>query len=60
MNYLVDSYTIYAASVLAANSVFRAIFGAVFPLFTRQMYNGLGKKAELHYRGLVCLVLTPL
>ncbi|GME31390.1 putative MFS-type transporter [Neofusicoccum parvum] len=42
MNYLVDSYTIYAASVLAANSVFRAVFGAVFPLFTRQMYDGLG------------------
>lgn len=43
MNYLVDSYTIYAASVLAANSVFRAIFGAVFPLFTRQMYSALGR-----------------
>lgn len=46
MNYLVDSYTIYAASVLAANSVFRAIFGAVFPLFTRQMYSGLGKQTS--------------
>lgn len=38
MNYLVDSYTIYAASVLAANSVIRSVFGAVFPLFTTQMY----------------------
>lgn len=38
MNYLVDSYTIYAASVLAANSVMRSIFGAVFPLFTTQMF----------------------
>ncbi|KAK4686917.1 hypothetical protein P7C73_g3195, partial [Tremellales sp. Uapishka_1] len=36
--YLVDSYTIYAASVLAANSVLRSLFGAAFPLFTRQMY----------------------
>jgi hypothetical protein len=34
MNYLIDAYTIYAASVLAANSVIRSIFGAVFPLFT--------------------------
>jgi multidrug resistance protein len=34
MNYLIDSYTIYAASVLAANSVLRSLFGAIFPLFT--------------------------
>ncbi|KAK5940942.1 hypothetical protein PMZ80_006219 [Knufia obscura] len=42
MNYLIDAYTIYAASVLAANSVLRSIFGAVFPLFTSQMYGTLG------------------
>jgi multidrug resistance protein len=42
MNYLIDAYTIYAASVLAANSMLRSIFGAVFPLFTRQMYSALG------------------
>ena len=34
MNYLIDAYTIYAASVLAANSVLRSLFGAAFPLFT--------------------------
>jgi MFS family permease len=42
MNYLIDSYTIYAASVLAANSVLRSLFGFAFPLFTNQMYTGLG------------------
>jgi len=42
MNYLIDSYTIYAASVLAANSVLRSLFGAAFPLFTTQMYRSLG------------------
>ena len=42
MNYLIDSYTIFAASVLAANSVLRSCFGAAFPLFTSQMYNKLG------------------
>ncbi|KAI0598589.1 major facilitator superfamily transporter [Biscogniauxia sp. FL1348] len=42
MNYLIDSYTIYAASVLAANSVLRSLFGAAFPLFTTDMYNNLG------------------
>jgi len=42
MNYLIDAYTIFAASVLAANSVLRSLFGAAFPLFTTQMYNRLG------------------
>lgn len=42
MNYLIDAYTIYAASVLAANSVLRSMFGATFPLFTTYMYDGLG------------------
>ncbi|KIW29240.1 uncharacterized protein PV07_05065 [Cladophialophora immunda] len=42
MNYLIDAYTIYAASVLAANSVLRSLFGAVFPLFTVQMFHNLG------------------
>jgi MFS family permease len=34
VNYLVDAYVIYAASVLAANTVLRCMFGAGFPLFT--------------------------
>ncbi|KAI1372288.1 MFS general substrate transporter [Hypoxylon crocopeplum] len=42
MNYLIDSYTIFAASVLAANSVLRSLFGAAFPLFTTYMYRDLG------------------
>jgi len=42
MNYLIDAYTIFAASVLAASSVLRSIFGAAFPLFTTQMYANLG------------------
>lgn len=42
MNYLIDAYTIFAASVLAANSVLRSCFGAAFPLFTTYMYQGLG------------------
>ena len=42
MNYLIDSYTIFAASVLAGNGIIRSIFGAAFPLFTSQMYKGIG------------------
>jgi hypothetical protein len=42
MNYLIDSYTIYAASVLAANAVLRSIFGAVLPIVSTWMYHGAG------------------
>jgi hypothetical protein len=42
MNYLIDAYVIYAASVLAANSVLRSLFGAAFPLFCPYMYRNLG------------------
>ncbi|PNP60649.1 hypothetical protein FNYG_14625 [Fusarium nygamai] len=42
LNYLVDSYVIFAASVLAANSILRSLFGAAFPLFTTYMYKNLG------------------
>ncbi|EPE06004.1 fluconazole resistance protein 1 [Ophiostoma piceae UAMH 11346] len=41
-NYLIDSYVIFAASVLAANTVLRSLFGAAFPLFTTYMYKNLG------------------
>ena len=33
---------VFAASVLAANSVLRSLFGAAFPLFTPHMYENLG------------------
>jgi len=42
MNYLIDAYTIFAASVLAANAVLRSLFGAAFPLFTSYMFANLG------------------
>jgi multidrug resistance protein len=41
-SYLIDAYTIYAASALAANSIIRSVFGAAFPLFTTQMFDRLG------------------
>ena len=40
--YLVDSFTLYAASAMAANTILRSIFGGCFPLFGLQMYDGLG------------------
>ncbi|KAG8416713.1 hypothetical protein J3458_007277 [Metarhizium acridum] len=42
LNYLIDSYVIYAASALAGSAVLRSLFGCIFPLFTGKMYEDLG------------------
>jgi hypothetical protein len=42
LNYLMDTYLIYAASALAANTVARSACGAADPLFTQYMFNALG------------------
>lgn len=47
INYLIDAYVIFAASVLAANAVLRSLFGAAFPLFTTYMFDNLG----IHWAG---------
>ncbi|KAL7806792.1 major facilitator superfamily domain-containing protein [Trichoderma aethiopicum] len=54
--YLVDTYSVMAASALAANVVMRSTFAAVFPLFTQQMYKALG----IHWASMVPAILTLL
>ncbi|KKF96896.1 putative MFS-type transporter [Ceratocystis platani] len=59
LNYLVDSYVIYAASVLAANSVLRSLFGTAFPLFTTYMYADLGIHWASSIPGFLALACLP-
>ncbi|KAM0793991.1 fluconazole resistance protein [Usnea florida] len=40
--YLVDAFTVYAASVTAASTVFRSLLGALLPLAGNSMYDALG------------------
>lgn len=54
LNYLIDSYTIYAASVMAAAAILRSFFGAIFPLFVSQMYARLG----IHWASCIPAFLT--
>ncbi|KAI1764689.1 MFS general substrate transporter [Hypoxylon sp. FL1150] len=42
LNYLVDSYLMYAASAIAVNTVTRSACGAAAPLFTNYMFSALG------------------
>lgn len=59
MNYLIDAYTIFAASVLAANAVLRSLFGFAFPLFTTQMYASLGIHWASTIPAFLALVCVP-
>ncbi|KAG0145916.1 hypothetical protein CROQUDRAFT_45074 [Cronartium quercuum f. sp. fusiforme G11] len=57
--YLIDVYLMYSASALAANTICRSSLGAAFPLFTRQMFNGLGVQWAATLIGGVSLLISP-
>ena len=58
--YIVDAFTIYAASGLAATAVFRSIFAAVIPLFGRKLYSALGVGWGNSLLGFVALAMCPI
>lgn len=60
LNYLVDSYLMFAASAIAANTFLRSLAGAGFPLFARQMFNGMGIQWAATLLGCVAAVLAPI
>lgn len=60
LNYLTDSYLMYAASALAANTVARSACGAASPLFTSYMFNSLGVGGGGSLIGGVACLLAPI
>ncbi|KAI0322106.1 MFS polyamine transporter [Amylostereum chailletii] len=59
-SYLVDVYLMYSASAFAANTMVRSAVGAVFPLFTVQMFEGLGVNWAASLIGFICVLLMPM
>lgn len=57
--YLVDAYTRYAASAMAANAVLRSVFGALLPLAGLDMYAVLGLGWGNTLLALLALALVP-
>ena len=57
---LIDTFTIYAASALAANTVTRSIFGAVLPLCGLRMYHTLGLGWGNSLLAFISLPLIPI
>ena len=58
--YLVDAFTIYAASALAANTILRSLVGAVLPLAGRKMYETLGLGWGNSLLAFIALALCPI
>jgi hypothetical protein len=58
--YVVDVFTIYAASAIAVNTVLRSLLGAIVPLSSQQMYLALGYGWGNSLLGFVSLLLVPI
>ena len=59
INYLIDSYTVFAASALPVCICGRAILGATFPLFAKSIYERLGVHWGSSIPALLALLCTP-
>lgn len=57
--YLVEAYTVYAASALAANTAVRCVFGVTVPLAGPPLYNQLGLGWGNTLLGFLALTVTP-
>jgi hypothetical protein len=57
--YLVDSFTLYSASALAANTVTRSIVGAILPLAAFPMFDNLGVGWGNSLLGFIAVLFLP-
>lgn len=60
LNYLIDSYLMFAASAIAANTLLRSLCGAGFPLFSTYMFEGIGINWGATVLGCFAVALIPL
>lgn len=58
--YLIDAFTVHAASAIAANTVLRSIFGAFLPLAGLPMYDALGYGWGNSLLGFITLAMIPI
>lgn len=58
--YLVDAFTLHAASAMAANTVLRSLAGALLPLAGPPMYEALGLGWGNSLLGFIALGMCPI
>ncbi|KAJ5159806.1 Major facilitator superfamily multidrug transporter FLU1 [Penicillium canariense] len=59
-NYLIDTYLMFAASAIAANTFCRSMVAASFPLFSRQMFENMGIQWAATLLGCLAACLVPI
>jgi hypothetical protein len=59
LNYLVDTYRVYAASAISANTLLRSFFAASFPLIARPMFKNLGDGPTMSILAAVATLILP-
>ncbi|KAL9622397.1 MAG: hypothetical protein Q9160_003241 [Pyrenula sp. 1 TL-2023] len=59
INYLVDTFTLYGASAIAANTFLRSCFAGAFPLVASPMYHTLGIGWASSLLGFIAAALIP-
>lgn len=59
INFLVDSYGLYAASATAANTFLRSMLGAAFPLVATPMFHNLGVAHAMSILGALAALALP-
>lgn len=60
VNYLIDAFTVHAASAQAANTFLRSLAGAGFPLFATPMFHKLGVNWASFLLGFIGVALIPI
>lgn len=60
LGYLGDSYLSYSASAMAAVQLIRTLLSSVAPLFTRQMFDGLGNNVAMSVLAALATVFSIL
>ncbi|KAH9034279.1 hypothetical protein EDB84DRAFT_1237593, partial [Lactarius hengduanensis] len=59
-SYLVDIYQTCSASAIAGQTIIRSLTGAVFPLFTTQMFVNVGINWASTLLGAIAVLLVPM
>lgn len=60
LNYLIDTFSVYAASAVAANTFLRSCTAVAFPLVVRPMYRNLGIAWASSLWGFIAVALIPI
>jgi hypothetical protein len=59
INFLVDTYALYAASAVSANTILRSFLAAGFPLVAKPMFHNLGVGPAMSILGGVAAIAIP-